>query len=449
MTVHRITDNNPTTRPRSSRMHLFGGDDAHVLEVETGVIRKFDPARAHAVNLALDLGDTRRAEQMALGSAKKARAPDPLPETAPLKALSLAVAQKCNLGCSYCYAQQGTFGGDATAMGAAVAKEAVDRLLDGAQPGGRITLAFMGGEPLTNRPVLHAATRYAARKGQALGIGVGFSLTTNATLINPEDVALFQHYGFALTISVDGLQGTHDRLRPFAGGRGSFAQVERALARLRSVPDREFRLDARVTVTPFNLDLSEILTGLAGLGFDGVMFSPMLTAPNGRGQMGAAELNKMLGQLVQCGQAFLDSLETDRPLPFTNLTMQLKRIHRYQRDSYPCGAGGGYLGVSAKGTLHACHRFVDDDAGYLGNVAQGVDPVAQSNWLRQRNLSAQGDCTSCWARYLCSGSCHYEVLKRGRPGCDYIRGWLDYCLGVYATLAMRSPDQMLRLLDQP
>jgi uncharacterized protein len=31
----------------------------------------------------------------------------------PLRSLSLAIAQKCNLGCTYCYAQQGEFGGDA------------------------------------------------------------------------------------------------------------------------------------------------------------------------------------------------------------------------------------------------------------------------------------------------------------------------------------------------
>ena len=30
-----------------------------------------------------------------------------------IHALSLAVAQKCNLGCTYCYAQQGEFGGPA------------------------------------------------------------------------------------------------------------------------------------------------------------------------------------------------------------------------------------------------------------------------------------------------------------------------------------------------
>src|SRR5260370_42437206 len=34
----------------------------------------------------------------------------------PLRSLSLAIAQKCNLGCTYCYAQQGDFGGGAKAM---------------------------------------------------------------------------------------------------------------------------------------------------------------------------------------------------------------------------------------------------------------------------------------------------------------------------------------------
>ena len=34
----------------------------------------------------------------------------------PLRALSLAIAQKCNLGCTYCYAQQGEFGGTAKSM---------------------------------------------------------------------------------------------------------------------------------------------------------------------------------------------------------------------------------------------------------------------------------------------------------------------------------------------
>jgi hypothetical protein len=36
------------------------------------------------------------------------------PESVRLHALSLAIAQKCNLGCTYRYAQQGGFGGKET-----------------------------------------------------------------------------------------------------------------------------------------------------------------------------------------------------------------------------------------------------------------------------------------------------------------------------------------------
>jgi uncharacterized protein len=52
----------------------------------------------------------------------------------------------------------------------------------------------------------------------------------------------------------------------------------------------------------------------------------------------------------------------------------------------------------------------------------------------------QEPCTQCWARYLCGGGCHHESIHRGRPSCDYIRGWLHYCLGAYLRLSRQLPD---------
>jgi uncharacterized protein len=54
-------------------------------------------------------------------------------------------------------------------------------------------------------------------------------------------------------------------------------------------------------------------------------------------------------------------------------------------------------------------------------------------------VERQAPCSSCWARYLCGGGCHYEAIHRGRPACDYIRGWLDYALGAYVRLSARLP----------
>jgi uncharacterized protein len=52
----------------------------------------------------------------------------------------------------------------------------------------------------------------------------------------------------------------------------------------------------------------------------------------------------------------------------------------------------------------------------------------------------QEPCRNCWARYMCGGGCHHEVIHRGRPACNYIRGWLHYCLQAYIRLLERCPE---------
>ena len=108
----------------------------------------------------------------------------------------------------------------------------------------------------------HASTRYAAAAAAARGIRIGFTMTTNATLLNDEDIALFEEYGFTLTVSLDGLQATHDNLRPYRSGKGSFEQVARNVKALLAAERPRYRVLARVTVTPKNLDLPEIMLGL-------------------------------------------------------------------------------------------------------------------------------------------------------------------------------------------
>ncbi|MBD0327481.1 MAG: SPASM domain-containing protein, partial [Pyrinomonadaceae bacterium] len=125
---------------------------------------------------------------------------------------------------------------------------------------------------------------------------------------------------------------------------------------------------------------------------------------------------------------------------FLNMTNTMRELHKGTHRPYPCGAGAGYLGVSADGGLYACHRFVEDTAGAMGHVSAGIDGARQQRWLAERHVHAQEPCRSCWARYMCGGGCHHEVIHRGRPACDYIRGWLHYCLQAYIRLLERRPE---------
>jgi uncharacterized protein len=200
------------------------------------------------------------------------------------------------------------------------------------------------------------------------------------------------------------------------------------------------QVTARVTVTPDYLDLPTILDELLGLGFYSVGFSPMMASPAAAGEMDAASLDAMLGQMIACGKEFERRFLRGEPYAFANLMTALGEIHRGTHRPYPCGAGAGYFGVSADGDLAACHRFVGDPVGAMGLLDDGVDRARQSDWLRARHVHSQEPCRSCWARYLCGGGCHHEVLARGRRSCDFIRGWLHYCLQAYLRLSAARSD---------
>ena len=362
----------------------------------------------------------------------------PLIDDAPLAqpaihALSLAIAQKCNLGCTYCYAQQGEFGGAGKNMLLEEATKAVELLVNGADDGARLNLAFLGGEPLVNRSVLQAATRHAAQLAKRRGNPITFSITTNGTLLTQADAEFFEAYGFAVTISLDGPRETHNLLRPFKSGTGSFDAILKRIQPLLTL-QRRMQVSARVTVTPANLELRRALDDFIELGLHSVGFSPMLSSPSGSGEMQSADLEIMLGEMIDCGREFERRTLKGERYPFANMVNAMREIGRGTHRPYPCGAGAGYLGVSADGELSACHRFVGDEAGAMGNLNDGVDRERQAEWLTERHVHRQEPCRTCWARYLCGGGCHHEVIHRGRPACDYIRGWLHYCLEAWVRL---------------
>ena len=423
--------------PRAPQAHLIGSAGGRHLFVADGS-RLFDaaPALFAACDAAMARSDLGEIEDL-LSRAGLDGPPliDDAPlEPQPIRALSLAIAQKCNLGCAYCYAEQGEFGAAPKSMSEADALRAVELLVEGAEPGAKLNLAFLGGEPLVNRDALRKAARRARDLAESRGAKMSFSITTNGTLLTEDDARFFEDYGFAVTISLDGPRELHDALRPFKGGRGSFDAIMRRVEPLLRL-QRAMQVTARVTVTPANLSLRRTLDDFIAAGFHSVGFSPMLSAPTGKGEMQPDHLERMLGEMIDCGREYERRVHLGQRYPFANMVNAMREIHRGTHRPYPCGAGAGYLGVSADGELSACHRFVGDPEGAMGSLAGGIDRARQAQWLAERHVHRQEPCRSCWARYLCGGGCHHEVIRRGRPACDYIRGWLHYCLEAYLRLS--------------
>jgi uncharacterized protein len=354
------------------------------------------------------------------------------------QSISLNVSSACNLSCGYCYADRGGFGGaQSTRMTAEVAIAAVDTLLAGADRRAPVTIGFLGGEPLLNRALVRQVVDHAERAGAALGLDVRFSMTSNGTLLSEADIAMMRTRRFALTVSVDGGGAVHDRQRPTARGRGSFAELAKRLAPLLADPGSA-QVAARMTVQSDSMDLAVRFDAVLGIGFSEAGVSPLRVSSNGS-ELADEHWPGYLAELIALSRRELGRALAGGSIRLTNLAVALKRIHAGSASPYPCGAGGGYFSVAAEGKWYACHRAVGDAAYELGD-SRGLDEKRRQDFLVERHVHSQTDCRGCWARYLCSGSCHQESRSRSAAGCDFIRDWLSFCLSAYCELSTRRPE---------
>jgi uncharacterized protein len=384
---------------------------------------------------ALEAGEARAEQELRHCADGFPAPPNAALDLKPPAAISLNIAQSCNLACSYCYADEGRFGAKPEFMPLEIARTAIDTTLTGAR-GRRVTIGFIGGEPFLNRPVLHESVAFAVCRGRELRTPVEFSVTTNATLLAAEDLDLLRRHTFAVSVSLDGSTEMNDRERRSLDGSSAGAAALARLQPLLSSPGRA-RIAARATITRRDLRVAERITALAAAGFHDVGVSPLRTSPLADQVLRRQDWPVFLSEMIRAAEAEWSRLERGAEWHFSNLATAVKQIHAGAARTLPCGAGDNYVSVDARGEYFACHRTVGDERFHFG--AQ-PDAARRREFLATRQVDLQEPCRSCWARYLCGGGCHAEVASNGRAGCDFIRGWLEYCLGFYDRVLRERPD---------
>jgi uncharacterized protein len=372
-------------------------------------------------------------------------------EDFPLQSLVLNLTNQCNLSCQYCY----EYGADKVAtpegkpkfMDEEVARASVDHLFASAQGRRAVHITFFGGETLMNFPLLQWVVEYGKSKARETGQYLDFSLTTNGTLLSEAVIEFLAANDIGVTVSMDGAKESHDALRVFANGKGSYdivaPKVKALIARHRSRP-----IAARVTMTQQVTDVKAIFQHLRHeLGFAEVGFAPVTAAPDRLYTIQTKKMDSVLDQFRELAYEYRDYAVQGKAHGFSNVSDTLAELHAGINKSHPCGAGLGLVGVGPSGDIAPCHRFVDSDAHALGNVLDGgLDKGKQKEFLAKGHIGAKYDCHSCWARPLCAGGCHHEAFVRygdtGHPNlhfCDWIRDWTAICLEIYGDIAVQNP----------
>jgi uncharacterized protein len=475
-----------TARYRRGEMHAFQAADSNFMylvsagavfaldDAATNVLARLDEremSHAELVSALIEGGYTDAdAEELirelrlvqGIVSDRVARAPAPAapPADFPLQALVLNITNQCNLACTYCY----EFGADkiATPAGKAkymtieTAKTSVDFLLEQSRDRPAVHITFFGGETLMNFKLLKEVVLYAREAAAAHGKIIGFSLTTNATLLTDEIIAFLSDYEIGVTVSMDGPPELQDKHRVYKSGKGTYAVIEPRLRKL--IANHKTRaITARVTLTEGVTDVVRIYRHLKeDIGFHEVGFAPVTTSGQKREySLDDGGMDTVLAQFHELADEWLEYALRGQMHGFTNVSETIGELLQGVNKSHPCGAGLGLLGVGPSGDLSPCHRFTDADTHTLGHISTGIDQGKREDFLSRGHVEAKYDCQSCWARPLCAGGCHHEAFVRyGDTGhanlhyCDWIRDWTDTCLKIYGAVSALNPQFLERFAER-
>ena len=383
---------------------------------------------------------------------------EPPPQLPPLpfpqRTLVLSVANDCNLGCSYCFAAQGDYGGPRRMMSQETARSSVDFLLANSGEHKTVTLVFFGGEPLMNLAEIKRLVAYANEAGRKAGKQVEFTMTTNATYLTPEVIGFLSDNAIGVSVSIDGPKKYHDLRRTYKDGHGSYDFIHpRILNLLRNHKTRQ--VAARATLTHGVTAVRECFWHLMEMGFHEAGFAPVTSAAQQDYALTPEELWDVLDEFRHLAGIYVQRALRNEYLGFSNLTNLLSELHAGYVKAYPCGAGLGLLGVGASGDLHLCHRFLESSEHRMGNVREGLDVEKQSEFLRHAHLSNKSGCQTCWVRHICSGGCHHEAYTRhGRMYeanshyCEWIRTWINLGLECYVEIMDKNPGFIERYIEK-
>ncbi|MGN8649101.1 thioether cross-link-forming SCIFF peptide maturase [Eubacterium pyruvativorans] len=343
-----------------------------------------------------------------------------------VKALCLHVAHTCNLNCSYCFASQGKFHGERAIMSMETAKRAIDFLVENSGNHVNLEVDFFGGEPLLNWDVVKGTVAYARSIEKEHGKNFRFTLTTNGVGLNDEVMDFANREMHNVVLSLDGRKETHDRLRKFVDGRGSYdVIVPKFQEFVKRRGDKEYYM--RGTFTHDNVDFTKDLFHMVDLGFDRLSMEPVVCDPSEPYALTEEDLPKIYEQYEILAKYMLQKEKEGHPITFYHYMLDLTGGPCIYKRISGCGSGTEYFAVTPWGDLFPCHQFAGEEQFKMGDIWNGIQREDIRQDFKMCNVYAREECRDCWARLYCSGGCAANAFH----GTGDIRGVYEYGCDIF------------------
>jgi uncharacterized protein len=286
-------------------------------------------------------------------------------DTGDVNQLLLMVALDCNMKCSYCYGDGGTYKRERTLMTTETALKA----LDAVSHGGIETVTFFGGEPLLNFELIKNVVRVTPHAAHAV--------ITNGTIMNREIAAFIKTHNITTAVSIDGPEEVHDSFRVYPDGRGTHKKVMETVRMLKA---SEVPLAVEATYTKRALELGysayRILEYL-------YQFTPSINiSPAGFFDTYRLSPQELTAFYLQCIEFTFDKIEEGIPINIPDITSVILRMASPERviPRLFCPYYARRVAVFPNGDVYPCCLLAEEEYN-CGNVS---DPEFSSTFLKKK-----------------------------------------------------------------
>jgi uncharacterized protein len=362
----------------------------------------------------------------------------------PLRTLDLDITEKCPLACDYCYKHK-----QARTMSREMAFRAMDWLFKMSGKGEKVTVNFIGGEPMAVFPFMREVVEYGKEKARQSGKLISFGGPTSASVVTDEILEFIRVSRYPLVLSIDGAPETQDRHRRLANGRGSSELVSGNVQRLLKISPYA---QGRMTVTPESAGcMCANIRYLMSIGFKRVVTTPAYEL-----DWSPAQLDELTREMRAVSDLYMAEYRAGRWIGIKFLDDSIQRMIARKPRHWACAAGRTMLGVDVEGNIFPCHRFLGlgkDHPMWMGTL-DNYDDSVRDHFL---NLSPRTtECDSCIAAEICAGGCYFvnfltqgDLTKSNPRFCRYIRDGLVEGMRVNRILLREKNPLFLKKFYPP
>lgn len=321
-----------------------------------------------------------------------------------IKALCLNIAHDCNLRCEYCFASTGDYHGGRKLMPLEIAKKSIDFLLENSGNRNRLEIDFFGGEPLLNFDVVKAVVMYGRSIEGKYGKHIGFTLTTNATLLNEEIMDYLNENMDNVVLSIDGRKNINDRMRKTINGKGTYDIIMPKIKEfVNKRGDKSHYI--RGTFTKNNLDFGNDVLALADEGFKEISIEPVIAEREKKYALSEDDLPLIMEEYENLARSIIEYDKQGKSFRFYHFMIDLNGGPCIYKRVSACGSGAEYFAVTPDGDLYPCHQFVGREGYLMGNVYEGIKNNELREKFSENTVYHKPKCIDCWAKFYCSGGC--------------------------------------------